>query len=74
MAELRCRLCGAVLSTGLVATGRRACCLNATPIVGVCPTHGPLGPHHATESSASPPADASGSRTGVESDDIDDRP
>lgn len=46
--RLRCRLCGATLTTGLVASGRRACCLNATPIVGVCPTNGPLGPHHAT--------------------------
>ncbi|WP_152042616.1 hypothetical protein [Salinigranum salinum] len=45
---LRCRRCGAELRTGLVASGRRACCLNATPIVGSCPTHGPLGPHHAT--------------------------
>jgi hypothetical protein len=44
---LRCRRCGAELHTGLVASGRRACCLNATPIVGSCPTHGPLGPHHA---------------------------
>ncbi|WP_380674954.1 hypothetical protein [Salinigranum sp. GCM10025319] len=45
-----CRLCGARLRTGLIASGRRACCLNATPIVGTCPTHGPLGPHHATDS------------------------
>jgi hypothetical protein len=43
-----CRLCGARLRTGLIASGRRACCLNATPIVGTCPTHGPVGPHHAT--------------------------
>ncbi|WP_318568869.1 hypothetical protein [Salinigranum marinum] len=51
---LRCRRCGATLRTGLIASGRRACCLNATPIVGACPTHGPLGPHHATTD----PADA----------------
>ena len=54
---LRCRLCGAVLRTGLVASGRRACCLNATPIVGACPTHGPLGPHHATADPADTDAD-----------------
>jgi len=46
---LRCRLCDSELTTGLVATGRRACCLNATGIVGICPEHGPLGPHHAVE-------------------------
>jgi hypothetical protein len=49
---LQCRRCGAELRTGLVASGRRACCLNATPIVGACPTHGPLGPHHATGGAA----------------------
>ncbi|AUV82721.1 hypothetical protein C2R22_14595 [Salinigranum rubrum] len=47
--DLRCRLCGAELRTGLVASGRRACCLNDTPIVGACPNHGPLGPHHASD-------------------------
>ena len=41
-----CRQCGQALLTGAVATEQRACCLNATPIVGICPTHGPLGPHH----------------------------
>lgn len=41
----RCRLCGAPITVGLLATGRRHCCLNATPIVGSCPAHGPLGPH-----------------------------
>jgi hypothetical protein len=46
--DLYCRLCGAPLRTGLVASARRACCLNDTPIVGACPSHGPLGPHHAT--------------------------
>jgi len=46
---LRCRLCDSELTTGLVATGRRACCLNATGIVGICPEHGPLGPYHAVE-------------------------
>jgi hypothetical protein len=45
----RCRLCGRELSVGLVATRSRNCCLNATPIVGACPEHGPLGPHHATD-------------------------
>jgi hypothetical protein len=45
---LRCRLCGVELRTGLVASSRRVCCLNATPIAGTCPTHGPVGPHHAT--------------------------
>jgi hypothetical protein len=46
--DLYCRLCGAALQTGLVASDRRACCLNATPIAGTCPEHGPVGPHHAT--------------------------
>jgi hypothetical protein len=46
---LCCRLCGSRLRRGLVATGRRACCLNATRIVGACPEHGPVGPHHAVE-------------------------
>jgi hypothetical protein len=45
--EFDCRLCGARLRQGLLATGRRTCCLNATRIVGACPEHGPLGPHHA---------------------------
>lgn len=45
--DLRCRRCGAILRTGLYVTGRRACCLNATGIVGSCPEHGPLGPHDA---------------------------
>ena len=58
MSERCCRRCGATLTTGLVATGRRACCLNATPIVGVCPTHGPLGPHHATTDPTSAADDA----------------
>ncbi|TKX57904.1 hypothetical protein EXE44_08555 [Halorubrum sp. SS7] len=47
--EAYCARCGDPLSRGLVASGRRACCLNATPIAGVCPTHGPVGPHHAVE-------------------------
>jgi hypothetical protein len=47
---LRCRLCGAELVTGLIATDRRACCLNATPIAGSCPEHGPVGPHHVADS------------------------
>jgi len=47
----RCRLCGSELSTGLAATDSRQCCLNATPIAGICPEHGPLGPHHVDESS-----------------------
>ncbi|WP_372909865.1 hypothetical protein [Salinigranum sp.] len=46
--DLYCRRCGAPLRTGLLASARRACCLNDTPIVGACPSHGPLGPHHAT--------------------------
>lgn len=45
--QKRCRLCGEPLTAGLVATSRRACCLNATPIVGTCPEHGPVGPHNA---------------------------
>lgn len=45
-----CERCGQRLLTGAVATEQRACCLNATPIVGICPTHGPLGPHHAVDS------------------------
>ncbi|QWC19090.1 hypothetical protein [Halorubrum sp. 2020YC2] len=44
-----CARCGDPLSRGLVAGQQRACCLNATPIAGVCPTHGPVGPHHAVE-------------------------
>ena len=44
-----CGRCGAELVTGLVATRRRACCLNATPIAGACPEHGPVGPHDAVE-------------------------
>jgi hypothetical protein len=44
-----CRLCGDRLTQGAVATTRRACCLNATPIAGVCPTHGPVGSHHAVD-------------------------
>lgn len=50
MAEtLWCRLCGAELRIGLAANGRRACCLNSTPIAGTCPEHGPVGPHHAVD-------------------------
>ena len=44
-----CARCGEPLSRGLVASRQRACCLNATPIAGVCPTHGPVGPHHAVD-------------------------
>lgn len=46
MAEktLRCRLCDSELQT--VDSGSRACCLNATPIEGICPNHGPIGAHH----------------------------
>jgi len=44
-----CRLCGQPLRTALVATGSRHCCLNATPIVGTCPEHGPVGPHNARD-------------------------
>jgi hypothetical protein len=48
-ATLQCRLCDAELSQGLLATNSRNCCLNATPIAGTCPEHGPVGPHHAVE-------------------------
>jgi len=41
-----CRLCGAAVSLGAIASEQRACCLNATTIAGICPTHGPLGPHY----------------------------
>jgi len=44
-----CRRCGEPLRRGAIAAEQRACCLNATPIAGVCPTHGPVGPHHAVE-------------------------
>ncbi|MUW15130.1 hypothetical protein GJ633_11060 [Halorubrum sp. CBA1125] len=44
-----CRRCGEPLVRGAIAAERRACCLNATPIAGVCPTHGPVGPHHAVD-------------------------
>ncbi|WP_193366331.1 hypothetical protein [Halosimplex carlsbadense] len=43
-----CRLCGRELHVDLAATDSRNCCLNATPIAGTCPEHGPVGPHHAT--------------------------
>jgi len=46
---IRCRRCGEPLTTGLVATDRRHCCLNDTPIAGACPNHGPVGPHDAVE-------------------------
>ncbi|MFO8114100.1 MAG: hypothetical protein R6U01_01860 [Halorubrum sp.] len=42
-----CRRCGEPLVRGAVASHQRACCLYATPIAGICPTHGPVGPHHA---------------------------
>lgn len=45
---VQCARCGAELEDGLFATDRRQCCLNATPIVGACPQHGPLGPHQVT--------------------------
>lgn len=57
-----CRRCGERLSRGVIASERRACCLNATPIAGVCPTHGPVGPHHAVD-------EPSGSDSGVNEDD-----
>jgi len=44
-----CRRCGERLTQGVIASRQRACCLNATPIAGVCPTHGPVGPHHAVD-------------------------
>jgi hypothetical protein len=47
--QWRCRLCDQPIATGLVATDRRQCCLNATPIVGSCPTHGPLGPENVVD-------------------------
>ena len=50
--EVYCARCGSSLSRGLVAGKRRACCLNATPIAGVCPTHGPVGAHDAVETGA----------------------
>jgi hypothetical protein len=54
--ESYCRRCGAALHQGAIARQQRACCLNATPIAGVCPTHGPLGPHHVVDAPA--PADS----------------
>lgn len=45
-----CRLCGTELQQGAVASEQRACCLNATTIAGICPTHGPLGPFYVAES------------------------
>jgi len=44
-----CRLCGEPVRLGAIASEQRACCLNATTIAGVCPTHGPLGPHHVVD-------------------------
>ena len=49
---LRCRRCGEPLTTGRIATQRRHCCLNDTPIAGACPNHGPVGPHDAIEGEA----------------------
>jgi len=49
MADAYCRRCGEALIESIVATEQRACCLNATPIAGICPTHGPLGPHHVVD-------------------------
>jgi len=45
-----CRVCGEALLPSIVASQQRACCLNATSIAGICPTHGPLGPHHVVDS------------------------
>jgi len=45
-----CKRCGEPLLKSVVATEQRACCLNATTIEGICPTHGPLGPHHVVDS------------------------
>ena len=45
-----CRQCGSELMPTVIASEQRACCLNATTIAGVCPTHGPLGPHYVVES------------------------
>ncbi|KDS90477.1 hypothetical protein FK85_13985 [Halorubrum saccharovorum] len=53
-----CRRCGERLSRGAIASRQRACCLNATPIAGVCPTHGPVGPHHAVDE----PGESNGER------------
>ena len=64
-----CRRCGEPLSRGVIASRQRACCLNATPIAGVCPTHGPLGPHHAVdEPSESDDASRNNDDTSGESD------
>jgi hypothetical protein len=49
--EHRCRRCGSRLVVGLVASPRRTCCLNATPVVGICPEHGPVGPENAVDGS-----------------------
>lgn len=47
-----CRFRGEPIRRGAIAAERRACCLNATPIAGIRPTHGPLGPHHVVASPA----------------------
>jgi|GEM_PF-507333 len=44
-----CRRCGEPLTRGAVASEQRACCLNVTPIAGICSTHGPVGPYHAID-------------------------
>jgi len=49
-----CRQCGSKLMASIIASQQRACCLNATTIAGVCPTHGPLGPHHVVDSADEP--------------------
>ena len=56
-AERYCARCGDPLSRALVAGKQRACCLNATPIVGVCPTHGPVGEHDAVADPTPGPSD-----------------
>ncbi|MFC7187475.1 hypothetical protein [Halorubrum yunnanense] len=61
--ESYCRRCGEPLSRGVIASRQRACCLNATPIAGVCPTHGPVGPHHAVDE----PGECDGAATEGES-------
>lgn len=43
----RCRLCGEPLVAGLLAGSGRTGCLSPTPIVGVCPEHGPVGRENA---------------------------
>ena len=64
-----CRRCGDPLSRGVIASEQRACCLNATPIAGVCPAHGPVGPHHAVDE----PSEGAGGESAADGENGDEK-